>query len=254
VRTIARFIVAGFAFSVGAASALQERTDVFVTPRDHPAIVYSTAPSTDAVATLNKQLQAGSDKLSFAAATGYLLSTLQALGIPVESQSFVFSETSAQAKKINFRNPRAIYFSDTVAVGWVRGGEVLEVAAQDPRQGFVFYTIEQKPTARPRFVRDNGCLLCHLTWDTLGVPGPQMVSTFPMSDDPNAYASGLVVDHRTPFSDRWGGWYVTGKVGLVQHLGNLPVIVKASELQKPRPVPQFETFKGQFDTSGYPTA
>jgi hypothetical protein len=41
-RTIALFIVAGFAFSVGAASALQERTDVFVAPREHPAIVYST--------------------------------------------------------------------------------------------------------------------------------------------------------------------------------------------------------------------
>ena len=45
-------------------------------------------------------------------------------------------------------NPRAVYFTDTVAVGWVRGGKVLEVAAQDPAQGVIFYALEQKARRR----------------------------------------------------------------------------------------------------------
>ena len=44
-------------------------------------------------------------------------------------------------------NPRAVYFNDTVSVGWVRGGEMLEVAAQDPAQGVIFYALEQKERA-----------------------------------------------------------------------------------------------------------
>jgi hypothetical protein len=31
------------------------------------------------------------------------------------------------------------------------------------------------------------------------------LSTFQMSEDPNACAAGVVVDHRTPFPERWGG-------------------------------------------------
>ena len=29
------------------------------------------------------------------------------------------------------------------------------------------------------------------------------------------------VNHRTPFEDRWGGWYVTGTHGKQTHRGNL---------------------------------
>ena len=32
-----------------------------------------------------------------------------------------------------------MFFNDSVSVGWVRGGEVLEFAAQDPRPGTIFY-------------------------------------------------------------------------------------------------------------------
>jgi hypothetical protein len=107
---------------------------------------------------------------------------------------------------------------------------------QDPAQGAIFYTLEQKAAAKPRFVRQTDeCLLCHLTWDTLAVPGFLTMSTFPMSDDPKAYASGVLVDQRTPLLQRWGGWYVTGKVDPVRHLGNLPVIRPAAEIAKPAP-------------------
>ena len=55
----------------------------------------------------------------------------------------MFSQTSFQAPLINVLNPRAVYFGDTVAVGWVRGGRILEVAAQDPAQGVIFYELAQ---------------------------------------------------------------------------------------------------------------
>jgi hypothetical protein len=118
----------------------------------------------------------------------------------------------------------------------------------------VFYTLRQQAGSSPQFERDNRCLECHLTWDTLGVPGFQVLSTFQMSDDPNAYATGLVSDHRTPFADRWGGWYVTGQSGTSEHRGNVPVVVSAAELQKPRrAAPQLSSVAGRFDTRGFPS-
>jgi hypothetical protein len=30
-----------------------------------------------------------------------------------------------------------------------------------------------------------------------------------------------IVDYRTPFTNRWGGWYVTGKHGTALHRGNV---------------------------------
>ena len=237
-----------------AALAVAQRTDVFVESSNHPAIAYRTAPVHDAVAELDQKLQQGSVQLPFDRETGYLRAVLDALKIPIESQSLVFSQTSAQAKQIGPRNPRAVYFNDTVAVGWVRGADLLELAAHDRQQGVVFYTLDQTRTDAPRLKRDNGCLLCHLTWDTLGVPGLQMLSTFQMSDDPNAYASGIVVDHRSPMSERWGGWYVTGKTGPAPHRGNVPVVVPAAALEKaPRRPPALESVAGLFDTTGYPS-
>jgi hypothetical protein len=221
---------------------------------DHPAVAYTTGAVKNAVADLNDQIRRGTLKLSFDPASGYLRAVLNALQIPIDSQTLVFSQGSMQARQISPSNPRAVYFNDTVAVGWVRGADVLELAAHDARQGTVFYTLRQQAAASPRLERENRCLECHLTWDTLGVPGFQVLSTFQMSDDPNAYATGLVSDHRTPFNDRWGGWYVTGQAGTSEHRGNLPVVVSAAELQKPRrAAPQLSSVAGRFDTHGFPS-
>jgi hypothetical protein len=221
---------------------------------DHPAVAYTTGPVKNAVADLNDQIRRGTLKLSFDPVSGYLRAVLNALQIPIDSQTLVFSQGSMQARHISPANPRAVYFNDTVAVGWVRGADVLELAAHDARQGTVFYTLGQKAAPSPRFERENRCLECHLTWDTLGVPGFQVLSTFQMSDDPNAYATGLVSDHRTLFDDRWGGWYVTGQAGTSEHRGNVPVVVSAAELRKPRrTAPQLSSVAGRFDTHGFPS-
>jgi hypothetical protein len=244
-----------FLFGLVAAglSAQSQRRDAFVGSRDHASIRYSTAETTDAAAALNRRLRAGTATLKFEPGSGYLRSLLDALGIPVESQALVFSQTSFQAPHINYRNPRAVYLADTVAVGWVRGGDILEIAAQDPTQGVVFYSLDQKDTRAPALERDNDCLACHLSWDTLGVPGLMVESVHPLPDE-ISYVNGYNTIHASPLEQRWGGWWVTGNPGGVRHMGNIPVMPAdkgKSKLANPtRPLASVE---GQFDLAGYPT-
>src|SRR5687768_7086231 len=202
--------IAGVAFL--ASVDVAQRRDVFVAPRDHAAIAYSSTPSTDPIAQLNRRLKDASAALNFDPVSGYLPAVLAALNVPAESQSVVFSLTSFQAPLIDMRNPRALYFNDAVSVGWVRGGPVLELTAQDRKQGVIFYSLDQKAVTTPQFTRDDKCLACHLTWDTLGVPGLLTMSTLPRPDE-NAYANGFNTDHRSPLGERWSGWYVTGAPG-----------------------------------------
>jgi len=69
---------------------------------------------------------------------------------PVESQITVFRKYDAFSNDlINPSNARAIYFNDQVAVGWVRGGPFLEIASVDPRQGTIFYALNQSRTPSP---------------------------------------------------------------------------------------------------------
>lgn len=239
---------------LGWAGVVAQRPDAFPASRDHQAIQYATHPVTDRVSQLNRRIQDGAVRLAFEPSSGYLVSVLDALNIPRESQTLVFSKTSAQADQVEFKNPRALYFDDSVSVGWVRGTDTLEVAAEDPLQGMIFYTLAQKPAATPELKREvTACLLCHQTWDTMAVPGMVLMSTFPMSDDPNAYASGVFTDHRTPMALRWGGWFVTGRSVPTHHLGNVPVVQSAAHLAQPAPPPVLSSIDGQFDTSGFPT-
>lgn len=236
--------------ALSVAVAFAQRGGVFRASRDHPAIEYGAGPLKDRVSELNREIQDGTVRLRFDEASGYLRSTLEAFDVPIESQVVVFSRTSFQAQRIDPSNPRAIFFNDRVAVGWVRGGEVLEVAAQDPQQGVIFYSLSQVPADKPQFARNENCLSCHLSWDTLGVPGLFVLSTFPMPDDKNAYAAGGVSDHRSRFDERWGGWYVTGHAGSVQHMGNITRVDSAGASLSQPPV-GLDALEGVFDTKGY---
>jgi hypothetical protein len=150
-------------------------------------------------------------------------------------------------------NPRAIYFNDTVAVGWVRGAETLEVAELDARQGVIFYSLPQSRQAAPQFKRSDDCLACHLSWDTLGVPGLMVGSMFPLPDDPNAYANGFNTVQGSPFEQRWGGWWVTGSTGGARHMGNVPVMPPDAKKKIPSPTAPLASLKGLFDLTSYPT-
>ncbi len=242
------------ATTLAAAPALQGRPDVFTGSREDPAIGYGAGPLDNPVSRLDRRLRAGAFSLDRTDGRGYLDAVLDALAIPPQSQVLVFSQTSAQADLITMRRPRAIFFGDEVAVGWVPGAAALEIATLDARQGTVFYTVDQRAGAA-RLERQASCLLCHQTWETLGVPGWQVLSTFPMSDDPRAYAGGIAMDHRTPFGDRWGGWFVTRRAGNVPHLGNRPVAVPAHDLEaaRRRPTRHLEDLRAEVDLV-YPSA
>jgi hypothetical protein len=230
-----------------------QRRDAFTDSRDHPAIRYGTAETSDPVSRLNQRLRDGSVRLAFEPRVGYLGSTLRALNVPVESQALVFSPTSFQSDRINIHNPRALYFNDTVAVGWVRGGDVLEIAALDARQGVIFYALDQKSQPSPQFKRNDSCLACHLSWDTLGVPGLMVGSMFPLPDDPNAYANGFNTVQGSPLDQRWGGWWVTGSHGGAKHMGNIPVMPADARKRPAAPTRELKSLEGIFDWSGYPT-
>ena len=190
---------------------------------DQPPINYQSTPGNDDVAKLAKRLETGEAKLQFDHQTGYLKSLLKELRIPVSSQTLVFSKTSLQIHRISPRRPRALYYNDNIYVGYVQHGDVLEIAATDPNQGAIFYTLSQEPSGVPEFVRDQGnCLSCHATSRTQHVPGYLMRSVYPdAAGQPKLSFGTFVTDSKSEFDQRWGGWYVTGSHGSMRHMGNV---------------------------------
>ncbi|MBF8300257.1 MAG: hypothetical protein HW394_627 [Acidobacteria bacterium] len=224
-----------------------QRAGAFRGSPDDPAIGYSTAPLNNAVVEVNKQLQDGAVQLTFDGRSGFLRSALEALRIPVDSQLLVFSRTSLQGRQISEQNPRALFFNDRVALGWVRGGDVLEVAAHDESAGVAFYTLEQRAdatTGPPQFKRAFQCLGCHVTGSTLGVPGLLMFST--TRPEPSQF-SGLprAIDHSDALGRRFGGWFVTGSTGSVPHMGNAATALDG------RANRALASVEGLFDADGY---
>jgi hypothetical protein len=243
------FAKAALLLAASVSAALAQRTGVFDQSMNHPAIKYSTSDSNTVVDELNRKLADGSATLAFDDKTGYLKSVLDLLKIPVESQVLVYTQTSQQSSHITMTNPRAIYFNDEVSVGYIRGAGLLEIVAQDAALGSIFYVVHQDPGAAKRFGRESQCLRCHLSWDTLGVPGLSVLSTMPRKSERD-YANGFFVDHYRQIQERWGGWYVTGTRVPARHMGNLPLIV-AKPIDVPPPARA--SLAGQFDLSGYLT-
>ncbi|MDZ4802603.1 MAG: hypothetical protein SGI92_30960 [Bryobacteraceae bacterium] len=193
----------------------------YVLPADHSAIGYNKTAAQDAVSRLARRIASGETRLTYDTTFGYLPSLLQALHVPESSQILVFSKTSFQAPRISPRMPRALYFNDEVSVGYVRGGDVLELAAVDPKLGVVFYTLDQERLSRPKVDRQEQCLQCHAAGSTLGVPGLVIRSVYPDRHGmPIFHAGTFLSDHRSPLEQRWGGWYVSGSAGGAKHMGN----------------------------------
>ena len=235
---------------VGAAFA--DLSGDFVPLRDDPAIEYASRPTNDPISSLNAEIEAGRARLKFDGDKGYLRSVLDNLNIPIESQMAVFSKTSVQARLINRENPRTLFFNDSVVIGWVRGG-FIEVAAESPQQGIIFYSLPQTPEERPQFTRKNECLECHDSNDALGVPGMLVRSEF---TGPNAMTLRTLgsynSDHRSPLEQRWGGWYVTGKSGSIRHMGNAIVTDPAHPESVATPETlNLDSLRGKFDTDAY---
>lgn len=176
----------------------------------------------DAVDRINRGLAGAGWRPDSDRGRGRLLAVLAALDIPVESQTLVYSKTSRQRAVIAGTTPRAIYFNERSAVGWVPGGDAIEITiAEDARKGVEFYTLEQRMHDEPPAVRaGERCFECHALPDSGGLSGLLMRSTSPawVLDQPRV----LDVDDRTPYNDRWRGWYVTGHRVPPGHAGQAP--------------------------------
>ena len=180
---------------------------------------------TDPIAILQGQLDRGEVELDFSSPQGYLESVLEVLDIPLSSQTLVFSKTSFQAPRISPESPRALYFNDDVYLGWVKGGPVVEIAAVHPKFGTIFYTLDQKETAKPQFERETvRCISCHLpARSQIPIPRLLVMSILPSRSGDAVGPYVLTTTDRSPLRERWGGWYVTGTHGDQIHRGNMMV-------------------------------
>ncbi len=219
-------------------------------------INYSASKPADVIARLETRLASG--ELSFPGDDRAVITALlKELHIPITSQVLVFAKTSFQRGRISPTHPRALYFSDTCYIGWVPGG-LIEITSIDPHLGPVFYTFDPRAKAdakTARFSRDEDCLRCHGGNFVRGIPGVFVRSVFPdQTGEPIFRHGSKVVDHRTPFEERWGGWYVTGKHGTALHRGNLLAKEEGENLVFPvEKGANITDLAPYFDPSGYLT-
>jgi hypothetical protein len=219
----ASFVLAGLLHSgSGAPSAgpIVVKEQGYVPFSDAP-IHYRSENLNDPVAKLERKLESGKARLSWEPGRGYLRSVLEALNIPVSSQTLVFSKTSFQYPKISPETPRALYFNDDVYVGEVRNGRFMEFISFDAQQGAIFYVMDERRSERPTIERaENDCVQCHVANVTRGVPGVFVKSVYTQSSGAPAPRTPVyLTGHESPLSERWGGWYVTGFTGAQKHLG-----------------------------------
>jgi len=188
-------------------------------------------PLPEAIANLQRQIDSEKTALTFDGDRGYLRSVLEHLDIPISSQALTFGKSSAQLFLIAPDAPRAIYFNDEVYVGYVQGG-ALEIASTDPVAGPVFYTLVQLDVPKPKFhLEPTDCFACHDTFEA-DKPVSRLLMLSILSD-PTGVAlnrSAAITNDRSPFRERWGGWYVTGTHGDIRHMGNQVIRQPASSL------------------------
>jgi hypothetical protein len=182
--------------------------------------------SANIVEQLQRQLDSGTAKLSYSDdGHGYLPDLLRVFRIPRDSQLLVFSASSLQFDRISQKTPRALYYRDDIAIGSVQNGRLIEIITTDKDSGVAFYTLDVAKTDQPKFIRrTNECIICH-GFASRWAPGLMVAN---MDTGPKGALLNLapmhifrLTDDRTPFEDRYGGWYVTGDTGQMRHRGNV---------------------------------
>ncbi len=217
---------------------------------DEPPHNYHTAPLKDRFTKLKSDLESGRIPLDQSSEKAFVLSLLKALDVPATSQMLVFSTTSLQLRLITPRNPRAIYFNDDIYIGYIPGGKI-EMISMDPELGAIFYIFDIPQNGRPIVSeRSERCVNCHTREDTGFVPGIVIKSVIP---GPTGGSLKTFRKERTghdiPFSERFGGWYVTGDRGIAGAWANIIGRYAGEDITKTVVQP------GQlFDFSKYPVA
>ncbi len=167
----------------------------------------------DPFSKLINEIQNISDKQVFENEKDYLIWLLKKLKISPHSQLLVYSTTSLQLSRISPQNPRAIYFSDDIYIGYVPGGQI-EVIGIDPQKGAITYIFDIPPkdsNSHPTIYRSRRCMNCHASREIGGVPSLLLSSVIPNQ-------GGGTIDgfrknkfgHEISYNLRFGGWHISG--------------------------------------------
>ena len=220
-------------------------------PFEEPPINYSATQTNDRATAINAAFQNRADEIRSMPAKKRLKWLLDELGVPVESQIFVFSKTSMQRDLINPETPRVLYFSDEAYVGWSVTGS-FEVSVFDAQLGTTFYLFDQHATKdEPLLARSGDCLLCHSRHEH--TPSLRTRTVFPDANgEPLSGSGGSNIAPSTPLAERWGGWYVTGTKAPFEHRGNLTGR-KIDDFEGPAAMPtrNLLSLEGVVDTHRY---
>ena len=209
---------------------------------DDPIHGYWTKKPQDRFSRFHAEWKAGRRQLDTSGEIPFLKSLLQELDVPVSSQMLVYSVTSLQKNLISPRRPRALYFNDDTYVGYVPGGRV-EVISLDPDLGGIFYIFDRfRPGQMAQAERTDECMTCHAPRHLQEIPGLVIESVVPGITGGGEKAfrrerSG----HDIPFSERFGGWHVTGAQGFPRHWGNL-LLEYTPEGRRERPIQPGDLF------------
>lgn len=219
-------------------------------PYSEAPINYRSEDLTDPVALLEKQIEAGQLSLTYDQDQGYLRSVLSLLKVPVSSQTLVFSKTSFQYPKISPEHPRALYYNDDVYVGKVHDGNAIEIVSFDPRQGAIFYLLDERKVDKPVFQRaELDCTQCHIAAGTRGVPGVLLRSVYSAADGTlTPRTPSTITDQESPLKQRWGGWYVSGPLGEAT-MAN--AVVADGPAQAGAAPPKLAALKQPYDPAAY---
>jgi hypothetical protein len=226
---------------------------------EYPAIGYATGEPAGRAGRFVAALESGDLDLDFNAERGYLDAALEALDIDTSSQVLVFSKTAMQKRHIGPSTPRAIYFNDDTYVAWAKAAPAFEIASFDPELGPIFYSLANVAGSAPTVERELAtCLRCHDSYSMSGGGVPRfMIGSGYIGTDGElvSHEGWIVTDQSTPLRSRWGGWYVTGRLGRQAHLGNL-VVQKVEDLQdlEALRVGNIDELSALFDSSAYLTA
>ena len=222
-----------------------------VEPFEEPPISYSATQTNDRATAINAAFRSRADEIRSLPAKKRLQWLLDELGIPVESQLFVFSKTSLQRDLINPETPRVLYFSDEAYVGWSVTGS-FEISVFDAKLGTTFYLLDQHAAKdEPLLERSGDCLLCHSRHEH--TPSLRTRSVFPDANgEPLSGSGGSNIAPSTPLAERWGGWYVTGTKAPFEHRGNLTGR-KVDDFEGPSALPtrNLTSLEGVVDTRRY---
>ena len=200
------------AWMAAVAVGVAQRRDVFVLSRDHPAIAYSTGAIDNAVTRLNDAAASRARHAWRSQPTTAICRRCSRRSASRRLRRRWSSPRPAFRRTASTCTTRA-RCSSTTPWPWAgcAAARCWRWRCRIRGRARVFYALEQKAAEAPQLVRNNQCLACHLTWETLGVPGFMTTSMYPLPDDPNAYANGFTTIHGSPLEQRWGGWWVTGQ-------------------------------------------